>query len=836
MSKKKQLIFLIGLISVQFLYGQTEPAVMDYTKPQDYTIDAITVTGVNYLDPNVVIGLSGLAVGDKITVPGDAITQAIKKFWSQGLFSEVKIFASKIEGDKISLQIKLEERPRLAKVSFVGLKKSEIDDLNDKLKLRAGIQVTDEVLKKITIEIKKHFLEKGFYNLQTRIQQTPDTVQGNRVNLRILVEKNQKVRITDVIFTGNKEFPEKRLRRTFKKTRKISLNFFKNHKFILANYKDDKKLLIDFYNDNGFRDAKIVSDSVVMVGMNRVIVNIKMYEGERYYYRNISWVGNTKYTGAQLNQSLGIKKGDIYNQKLLKKRLESDEDAVNSLYLDYGYLFFTLIPAEVSIQNDSIDFEMRMYEGKQATINNVIIKGNTKTNEHVVRREIRTLPGELFSKDKIIRTVRELATLGHFDPEKISPEPHPNIGDGTVDIEYGLEEKANDQLEVSGGWGAGMLIGTLGIRFSNFSARHIFEPKEWRPVPSGDGQTLSLRAQSNGSYYRSYNISFMEPWLGGTKPNSMTITAYNSKITDVSYNPLTQTYQNVSDGGWQVINGVSVGLGRRLSWPDDYFQLYNEISYQQYNMHNFNRYYVVMNNGVSNNFNFTTTLSRNSISQPIYPRNGSNFSLSLNLTPPYSYIFTPGKNYTDLSMQQKYRWIEYFKWTFKSENYLNLVDKLVMFTRAQYGLKGFYNKTIGQSPFEGYYVGGDGMVGYNYYGYEIIPLRGYSNTGIGNAIGALTPASGANLYAKYTLEFRYPVSLNPTATIYGLAFLEGGNAWTALYQFNPFQVRRSAGVGVRAFLPMFGMLGVDWGYGFDDIPGNPGQNHSQFAFTLGQQF
>jgi outer membrane protein insertion porin family len=638
------------------------------------------------------------------------------------------------------------------------------------------------------------------------------------------------------VFTGNKEFTEKRLRRTLKKTRKISLNFFKSHKFILANYKEDKKLLIDFYNDNGFRDAKIVKDTVQMIGMNRVIVNINVFEGARYYYRNITWVGNTKYTSGQLSQTLGIKKGDIYNQKLLKKRLESDEDAVNALYLDFGYLFFTLIPAEVSIQNDSIDFEMRMYEGKQATINNIIIKGNTKTNEHVVRREIRTLPGELFSKEKIIRTVRELATLGHFDPEKIAPDPRPNMADGTVDIQYGLEEKANDQLEVSGGWGAGMLIGTLGIRFSNFSARQIFDPKAWRPVPSGDGQTLSLRAQSNGSYYRSYNISFMEPWLGGTKPNSLTITAYNSKITDVSYNPLTRTYQTINDGGWQVINGVSVGLGRRLSWPDDYFQLYNEVSYQQYHMHNFNRYYVVMNNGISNNFNFTTTLSRNSISQPVYPRNGSNFSLSLNLTPPYSYLFTPGKDYTGLTQQEKYRWIEYYKWTFKSEYYLNLVDKLVMMTKAQYGFKGFYNKTIGQSPFEGYYVGGDGMVGYNYYGYEIVPIRGYSNTGIGNAIGAMTPATGANLYTKYTVEFRYPVSLNPSATIYGLTFLEAGNAWTNLDQFNPFQVRRSAGIGVRAFLPMFGMLGVDWGYGFDDIPGNPGQNHSQFHFTLGQQF
>jgi len=831
----KLLFFVFGLITVQFIYGQ-DPVVMDYGKPQEYTIDAISVTGINYLDPNVVIGLSGLAIGDKITVPGDAITSAVKKFWAQGLFSEVKIYATKIEGTTMSLEIHLKERPRLGKLSFVGIKKSETDDLNEKLKIRTGIQVTDEVLKKITNEIKKHYLEKGYYNLQTRIQQTPDTTEGNRLNLRIYVEKNQKVKISAVQFVDNKVFTEKRLRRTLKKTKQISLNFFKSHKFIQAEFKEDKNKLIEFYNENGYRDAKIVNDTVMMVGINRVIVRIKIFEGEKYYYRNISWIGNTKYTAAQLNATLGVKKGDIYNQKLLKKRLESDEDAVNSLYLDYGYLFFQLVPAEVSIMNDSIDLEMRMYEGKPATINNVIIKGNTKTNEHVVRRELRTLPGELFSKEKIIRTVRELATLGHFDPEKIVPDPRPNMADGTVDIQYNLEEKANDQLEVSGGWGAGMLVGTLGIRFSNFSARQIFDPQAWRPVPSGDGQTLSLRAQSNGSYYRSYNVSFMEPWLGGTKPNSLTISAYNSKITDATYNYQTGRYSTAADAGYQVINGVSVGLGRRLSWPDDYFQLYNELSYQQYNMHNFNRYYVVMNNGISNNFNVTTTISRNSISQPIYPRNGSNFSLSLNLTPPYSLIFNPTKDYTNLSQQEKYKWIEYFKWTFKSEYYLNLVDKLVMMTKAQYGFKGFYNKTIGHSPFEGYYVGGDGMVGYNYYGYEIVPIRGYSNTGYGNAIGALTPPTGANLYTKYTLEFRYPVSLNPSATVYGLTFLEAGNAWTNLNQFNPFQVRRSAGVGVRAFLPMFGMLGIDWGYGFDDIPWSTGQNHGQFHFTLGQQF
>lgn len=836
MSRKTILAVIIGLISIQILHAQKEVPVIDYTKPQEYTIDNITVKGINFLEPSVVISLSGLQVGDKITIPGEAITSAIKKFWAQGLFSEVKIYATKIEGTHISLEIALKERPRLGRMSFVGLRKSEADDLNDKLKIRSGQQVTDESIRKITNEIKKHFLEKGYYNLQIRIVQTADTANDNMVNMRIFVEKNQKVKIEKIIFTGNKHVSARKLKHSMKKTKELSINFFKSHKFIQANYKEDKNKLIEYYNELGYRDAKIVSDSFTLINPKRVILYINLYEGDKYYFRNITWVGNTKYPSDYLAHVLGIKKGDVYNQTLLEKRLSSDEDAVSSLYLDNGYLFYTLVPAEVNIQNDSIDLELRIYEGKQATINDVIIKGNNKTNEHVIRREIRTLPGELFSKSEIIRTVRELANLGHFDPEKINPTPIPNPQDGTVDLEYDLTEKANDQLEVSGGWGAGMIVGTLGVRFSNFSARNMFKLKEWRPVPSGDGQTLSIRAQSNGSYYRSYNLSFMEPWFGGKKPNSFSISAYNSKISDVNYNYLTQRYQNVANGGYQVINGVSIGFGRRLKWPDDFFSLYHEISYQRYNMHNFNRYYVIMTNGISNNLSFTTTLSRNSVSQPIYPRNGSNFSITLNFTPPYSAIFNPNKNYAIASQQDKYRWIEYYKWVFKSEYYLQLAEKLVLMSKVQYGFKGYYNKGIGPSPFEGFYVGGDGMVGYNFYGYEIVPLRGYSNEGYGNSIGALTPPTGANLYSKYTLELRYPISLNPQATIFGLTFAEAGNAWTNLEEFNPFQVKRSAGFGIRAFLPMFGMLGIDWGYGFDDIPWKAGANHGQFHFTIGQQF
>jgi outer membrane protein insertion porin family len=510
-----------------------------------------------------------------------------------------------------------------------------------------------------------------------------------------------------------------------------------------------------------------------------------------------------------------------------------DEDAVSSLYLDNGYLFFSVDPVEINVENDSIDFEMRIYEGKQATINNIIITGNTKTNEHVIRREIRTKPGELFSKSDIIRTVRELAQLGHFDPEKIEPVPIPNPADGTVDIEYKLVERANDQLEISGGWGAGMLVGTIGLRFSNFSARNVFSPRAWRPVPSGDGQTLSLRAQSNGKYYQSYNMTFIEPWFGGKKPNSLSLSFFHSKMDNSYY---------LWDAGTSSmkINGASIGLGRRLRWPDDFFTLYNEISFQQYILDNWTGYFQ-FSDGASNNVSFTTTLARKSLDQLIYPRRGSDFSLSLQLTPPYSLL--SNKDYSNMSPSEKYRWIEYHKWLFKADWYTTLAGNLVLATRAHFGYLGHYNNNLGPSPFEAFDVGGDGMSGYNIYGYDIIALRGYSNGSLtprvdrdGNVLTNGTGTKSGNVYERLYLELRYPITLNPSATVFVLGFIEGGNCWYSIDQFNPFLIKRSAGFGLRAFLPMFGLLGIDWGYGFDDVPGFPDANHSQFHFTIGQQF
>jgi outer membrane protein insertion porin family len=831
----RQFVFIfLFIISGITSYSQTEIPVMSYANPGEYVIDGITVTGVYYIDPNVVISLSGLAVGDKITIPGEAITNAIKKFWSQGLFSEASIVATDIIDDRIYLNIELKERPRLGRMSLIGVKKTETTDLMDKLKIRSGSQVTDDVLNNITNIIKKHYTEKGYFNTEVRIVQSIDTSQMNRVNLRVYVTKNSKVKISKIIFTGNQEFTSRTLRKKLKKTKQIDLNIFKGSKYIKADYAEDKTKLIDFYNEQGYRDAKILSDSISRVSENRINLYLNLQEGHKYYFRKITWVGNTKYPSLFLAQVLGIVKGDTYNQTRLNKRLSEADDAVNNLYLDNGYLFYNLTPVETAIENDSIDLEMRIYEGKQATINKIIINGNTKTNEHVVRREIRTIPGELFSRSEIIRTVRELATLGHFDPEKIVPNPLPNPADGTVDIQFDLEEKANDQLEVSGGWGAGMLVGTIGLRFANFSIRNVPHFKAWRPVPTGDGQTLSVRAQSNGSYYRSYNISFIEPWFGGKKPNSFSVSFYNSKYSNGYWSR--GKYQKAE--GYMSISGGAIGFGKRLKWPDDFFTFYSEISYQRYNLHKYSGYFSLFSDGQANNISFTTTIGRNSVSAPIYPRNGSNFSLSMQVTPPYS-LLNPGRNYSTLEPEAKYKWVEYYKWSFKSEYYINLIEKLVFMTKAQFGFKGFYNPEIGNAPFEGYYVGGDGMIGYNMYGFEVIPLRGYTNSyqyGSRSVTGGITPPKGANLYDKFTMELRYPISLNPQATVFGLLFAEAGNAWTTLDQFSPFQLRRSLGVGMRAFLPMFGMLGIDWGYGFDNIPWNPGGNKSQFHFTIGQQF
>jgi outer membrane protein insertion porin family len=850
----------------------------DYEKPRDFTIMDITVTGVKFLQTNYLVNISGLTAGEKIQIPGEQITQAIDKFWNLGLFSDVKITATKIEGASIWLDIHLTERPRLSKLTLHGLNKNDTKDVNDKIKLKPGNQITENVLNNTETIIKKHFNDKGFFNCTVQIVQKADSSPGNKVFLDITVDKGKKVKIQDINFIGNENFTDARLRKTLKKTKQRSINFFKPSKYLDSQYKEDKKHLIEFYNKNGYRDARITGAKLTKIDKKRIGLEVDVEEGIKYYVRNITWVGNTKYGSAALARVLGMKKGDVYDQSKIEKRLMSDDDAVTSQYMDEGYLFFGVDPVEANIEGDSIDLEMRISEGPQATINRILIKGNTKTNEHVIRREIRTIPGDLFSKTNIVRSVRELAAMGHFNPENIAPNPIPNMADGTVDIEYSLEERSNDQLEVSGGWGGYGFVGTIGIRFSNFSASHLLDLKSWRPIPTGDGQTLSVRAQTNGRYYQAYNLSFVEPWFGGKKPNSFSTSFYYTITKSFTNSTISS---GLSKDSYFKVLGASVGLGRRLSWPDDYFVLYTELGLQRYYLNQWGSNFII-NDGVSNIISFHISLSRSSQDQMIYPRRGSSFSLSLKFTPPYSLFMKDGfyklssaeemavynditDQYPDLSPEirqayanteienrensSKYKFIEYHKWTFNSAWYTSLIGNLVLSARSEFGYLGYYNQAIGESPFEKFSVGGSGMMGYNLYGTDIVALRGYAD-------GTLTPQTiekrngqniridNGNVYIKYTLELRYPFSLNPSATIFGLAFLEGGNAWEKIDQFNPFSIKRSAGVGVRAFLPMFGMLGIDWGYGFDlpnayDTPPDEirrGHHGGEFHFTMGQQF
>ena len=820
---KKILVVVCLIFTGITLNAQAAKEIMDYMNPEDYIIGGIEISGVKYLDPNALIGITGLKVGQEITVPGEATTKAVEKLFEQGLFSDIKISIDSVIDNKAFFNIFLQERPRLSKVVFTGLKKTETTTLLEKISLPNGSQVTAFVLNNTKKTVTDYYVEKGFLNTTVNIVQKDDPDQPNNVILNINVEKNEKVKISDIIFEGNSFFDNARLRRVMKNTRQKSINFFKPSKYITGKFEEDKLSLYTFYNESGFRDFTIISDTIKNVSEDRIAMVIKVSEGDQYYIRNINWVGNSIYTKEQLDYKFGIKKGEIYNQTHIDDRLSVAEDAVNSLYLDYGYLFSQMVPVEAKIEGDSIDLEVRIYEGDQAYLNDVIITGNTRTNEHIARRELYTLPGDLFSKEKIMRSVRQLGVLGHFDPEKISPEPIMNQAEGTVDLLYKLEEKANDQFEVSGGWGANSLVGTVGVRFTNFSMRNFFNLKEWRPYPSGDGQSISIRAQSNGRYYQSYNISFEEPWLGGKKPNSLTLSIYRSLMRQV-------TNQSM------IIDGATAGIGKRLQWPDDYFSLYGETSYQRYALKNYTSSPFSFSTGNSNMFSLTTRLTRFSTGPNlIYPKGGSTFSISLQATPPFSLI--SGKNMAGAPDGEKYKWIEFHKWIFKGDYYyaLSRDQKLVLNAKVAFGYLGHYNNDIGPSPFEYFYVGGDGMTGYNFYGREVIALRGYTN-------GSLTPlkpgtnAASGNVYSKLTFELRYPISLNPSATIYALAFLEAGKAWYSLKEYNPFRMNRSAGIGFRANLPMFGLLGVDWGYGFDPVPGDPEANKKRFSFTIGQQF
>ncbi len=843
--------------------------VIDYSAPKKYEIGGITVSGIEYLDQNVLIMLSGLKIGSSVDIPGEEITAAVKKLWDQGLFEDVRISVSRFQGDLVFLDIFLLERPRLTKYSFKGIKKSEADNIRDDMRLTRGDVVTDHLLVRINNIITGYFSGKGFLDVDVDIRQIADTTKANNVILDIVVDKKSRVRIYQINIHGNKSMSTQKVKKAFKETKEKGLfrplagadkllvdvvwdalrlkfpkmiedfqsyvnetmrfRIFKSSKFIEESYEGDLMALIAKYNEVGYRDAKIVRDSISRNADGTMNIDVWINEGNQYYFRNITWVGNTKYTADQLNNVLKITKGDIYNQELLTTNLTFNPNGfdVSSLYLDDGYLFFQAEPVEVRVENDSIDLEIRIREGKQATINKVTVKGNTKTNDHVVIREIKTRPGQLFSRDAIIRTVRELGQLKYFNPETIAPDVIPNPEDGTVDIVYSVEETSADQIELSGGWGYGRIIGTLGVSFNNFSLRNFFKKGAWKPIPSGDGQKLSLRVQSYGRGYISYSASFTEPWLGGRKPNAFSVSYYHSLYS----NGLPKSDTNRA---YFKINGLTFGLGQRLKWPDDFFTLYQAINMQRYDLHQYTTIFTFGDgSGTYHNFNYNIVLGRNSTSPSyIYPRTGSNVSLSVELTPPYS-LFSDA-DYTKMSDNEKYKWIEYHKWKFEAAYFLEVAPKFVIMGRLKFGFLGSYNSDIGITPFERFYLGGDGLSGYNNLdGREIIGMRGYGNE-------TLTPYYyqdqnvGGTVYAKYTLEFRYPLSLNPSATIYALAFLEAGKAWLYHPAFNPFDLYRSAGFGMRVFLPMFGLLGLDWGYGFDEVPGLPGANGGQFHFSINQ--
>jgi outer membrane protein insertion porin family len=820
-------------------YNVDSLQVTNYLSPKDYVIADVKVVGVKYLNPNHLTSISGLYKGQKITIPGNDISTAIKKYWKYGLFSDVQIIIAKTEGDNVWLEIHLTEQPRINSIVITGVNKSERDDLLEKIELKRGVQITDNLINNTKTIIQRHFVEKGFLNIQTTVTEEDDTSGNNRVNLHIDIKKNDKVKIQEIIFEGNELYTDKRLRRVLKKTKQRDWNIFKGSKYIQKDYIADKEKLIDFYNEAGYRDANLIKEELYPINEKRIGLKLYLFEGDKYYIRKINWVGNTKYPTELLNRVLGIKEKEIYNKKEVDKRLNTDEDAVSTLYMDNGYLFFSVTPIEAKVDNDSVDLELRIYEGDPATINNVIIKGNTKTNEHVVRRELYTRPGELFSKTDLMRSYREIANLGHFNPENIGLNPIPNQADGTVDIEYTLEERANDQLELSGGWGGGYgFIGSVGVRFTNLSFGKMFDPKAWRPVPTGDGQTLSIKGQSSLTYH-GLNISFMDPWFGGKKPNSFSVSLNYSVMRNAGY---TADYSKIKVSGKFKSVGGSVGYGKRLKWPDDYFSVYTELAYNRYLLDDYT--YFPLSNGGYNMASVKGVLSRSSQDQMIYPRKGSSFTLSVQLTPPYSLL----KEVDTSTLYTKYKNIEFHKWTFEASWYTELVKDLVLAVKTQFGALGYYNPKVGYPAFEKFDMGGSGLSGYQLTGVDVIPLRGYED-------GSLTPQKrwkkddgsyspqmdDGNIYIRYYAELRYPISLNPSATLYGLTFIEGGNVWEEGYQFNPFNIKRSAGLGIRAFLPMFGLLGFDWGYGFDTL-NDPvtgkvtGGKKGQFHFIIGQQF
>ena len=813
----------------------------DPNNPREYIIaDQPTVTGAEHMDKNVLVLISGLTAGDKIQVPGQKITDAIKNIWKQGLFEDVQIFVTKVAGDKIWLNISVIERPRLSKFTFKGVSKGEANDLRDQIKLVRGKVVTDFLLADVKQQIVKKFTDKGYTNVSVTIDEQPDSTLPNSVILFINVKRGSRIKIEDIIFHGNSSLSTAVLHRTMKETKRQQFiySIFKSSKLIQDDYADDKQKIIEKYNSKGFRDARIVKDSIYKSQPDRIKIEIWINEGHRYYFGNITWTGNTQYKSRQLAAVLNIKKGDIYNSTLLNERLFSNPNGndVSSLYMDNGYLFFQITPVETFVHNDTIDMEMHIYEGNQARVNNVTVNGNDKTNDKIIMRQIRTQPGDLFRKSDVIRTQRELSQLGYFDPEKMGVVPTPHPEDGTVDIDYQVAEKSSDQVELSGGWGGGFgFVGTAGISLKNFSMRQIFDKDAWKPIPTGDGQEISLRFQANGLPYQSLNMSFVQPWVGGHRPNSLSVSMFTT--TESNGLPIGDpTRQSIN------IKGAAVGFGMPLKVPDDYFSLQFSLNYQHYTVDNYATNFI-FSNGYSNSLSGKIVFQRSSEGlNPIYPTYGSTIKFSEEASLPITGIehmlWGHTFDFADMSSQQKYGWLEFHKekftasWYTQLTNFKGTPDKeahnLVLNARIGFGLLGDYNSALGYSPFNRFYLGGSGLTGYSLIdGREIVALRGYND-------GSLSPTTGAVAVSKYTLELRYPISLNPQATVFILAFADAGNSWSSETQFNPFSVYRAVGPGVRIFLPMFGLLGFDYGWRLDDVPAAPGMQRGQFVFTIGQ--
>ncbi|MFT4738714.1 MAG: outer membrane protein insertion porin family [Cyclobacteriaceae bacterium] len=886
--KQLQLFILIQFLAIaaygQLVFGQKNKyeqssISVNYSSPKEYEIADISVVGVEFLDNNALISLSGLKVGDKIQIPGDEVSIAIKKLWRQGIIGNVSIDAAKVEGNQIWLVIKLSERPRLSRYEFSGINKNFESELEDKIELVRGKILTDVVMKNTELAVIKFMEGKGYLNAKANIAQRQDTIVRNSAILEINVEKGKKVKIHDVVFHGNTEFSDSRLRSKFKKTGEVpriklpsqlirtaaklanpvnlyhflthkdtasldmlrdnlsnylKVNVFKPAKYVPDEYKADKALLIDFYNSKGYRDAEITFDTLFAQNDKYMQVDLHINEGNRYFFRNINWIGNFLYSDETLDGILGVKNGDTYNLELINKKLSYDPAGIDisSLYMDDGYLFFQIVPVEVGIEGDSIDIEMRVREGPQATISSVTISGNDKTSDHVIRRELRTIPGNQFNRSELIRTQRELSQLGYFNPQKVEPNLTPNPVDETVDIEWLLEEQPSDQIQLSGGWGGFFgFVGTLGVNFNNFSLRKAIGLEQF--PPTGDGQRLSVSLQANGARFQSYSVSFSEPWLGGRKPNNFSLSYNQSVIRNINFR------DNTVQGSLNVY-GITAALGRRVQWPDDFFVVSNSLAYQRYDVFQFNRG-LGFSTGFSNSITFNTTIARQSSDNPMFPTRGSDISLNINLTPPYS-LFN-NIDYETASAEERFQWIEYNKWNFDAKYYLALADKLIFAPRIHFGFISTYSSNVGAGPFERFVLGGDGLTGQNIVlGTDVIGLRGYPNPqNLATSATSVTPYDndnqilGGTMFTKYVMELRYSVTQSPTASIYIQGFLEAGNNWNDFNEYNPYDLKRSAGIGARIFMPAFGLLGLDWAYGFDPILGGTNPAGTQFHFSIGQQ-